>query len=82
MAVLHRATLTTFDASSQVRENHGACRTAHEISQPYRDEMVPLRKTIAEGKLHRYNGYRPACSSCSPSRATRSWLEISHLAPH
>lgn len=57
MAALHRAALTTVDASSQVRENRGAGRRAHDIALPYRDEMVPLRKTTAEEKLHRYNGY-------------------------
>lgn len=56
MAALHRAALTTVDANSQVRENHGGCHTAHDIARPYCDEMVPLRKTFAEGKVHRYNG--------------------------
>ena len=57
MAALHRAAHTTVDANSQVRENHGACRTAHDMARPYRDEMVPLRKTISEEMAHRYNGY-------------------------
>lgn len=57
MAALHRAAQTTVDANSQVRENHGACRTAHDVARPYRDEMVLLRKTIAGAKGHRNNGY-------------------------
>ncbi len=57
MAALHRAAQTTVDASSQVRENYGAYRTAQDIARTYRDEMVPLRKAIAEEKVHRYNEY-------------------------
>ena len=48
MAALHRAAQTTVDASSQVRENCVAYRTAHDIARTYRDEMVTLRKAIAE----------------------------------
>ncbi len=56
MAALNRAAQTTVDASSQVRETYGAYRTAYDLSRHYRDEIVPLRKTIAEENVLRYNG--------------------------
>ena len=56
MAAFYRAAQLTVDASSQVRENYGAYRTAYDISKHYRDEIVPLRKTIAEENVLRYNG--------------------------
>ena len=43
-------------ASSQLRENYSAYRTAHDIARHYRDEIVPLRKTMAEENVLRYNG--------------------------
>ena len=56
MAAFYRAAQLTVDAGSQVRENYGAYRTAYDISKHYRDEIVPLRKTIAEENVLRYNG--------------------------
>ena len=56
MAALQRAAQMTVDASSQVRETYGAYRTAYDIARHYRDEIVPLRKTIAEENVLRYNG--------------------------
>jgi len=56
MAALNRAAQTVVDASSQVRETYGAYRTAYDIARHYRDEIVPLRKTIADENLLRYNG--------------------------
>ena len=56
MAAFYRTAQLTVDASSQVRENYGAYRTAYDISKHYRDEIVPLRKTIAEENVLRYNG--------------------------
>ena len=56
MAALNRAAQTTVDASSQVRETYGAYRTAYDLARHYRDEVVPLRKTVAEENLLRYNG--------------------------
>ena len=49
MAALHRAAQTTVDASSQVRENYGAYRTAHDIARTYRDEMVRWRRSHRRG---------------------------------
>lgn len=56
MAALNRAAQLSVDASSQVRENFGAYRTAWDIARHYRDEIVPLRKTIADENVLRYNG--------------------------
>jgi len=56
MAAFYRTAQMTIDAGSQVRENYGAYRTAYDISKHYRDEIVPLRKTIAEENVLRYNG--------------------------
>ncbi|RQP21973.1 TolC family protein [Albitalea terrae] len=56
MAAFHRAAQVAVDANSQVRENYGAYRTAYDIARHYRDEIVPLRKTIAEENILRYNG--------------------------
>jgi len=56
MAAFYRAAQLTVEASSQVRDNYGAYRTAYDISKHYRDEIVPLRKSIAEENVLRYNG--------------------------
>ena len=56
MAAFYRAAQLTVDASSQVRDSYGAYRTAYDISKHYRDEIVPLKKTIAEENVLRYNG--------------------------
>ncbi|MES2886906.1 MAG: TolC family protein [Pseudomonadota bacterium] len=56
MAALNRAAQIGVEASSQVREQYGAYRTAHDLAQHYVEEVVPLRKTIAEENLLRYNG--------------------------
>jgi outer membrane protein TolC len=56
MAAVNRAGQLAADASSQVRENYGAYRTAYDVARHYRDEIVPLRKTIAEENVLRYNG--------------------------
>jgi outer membrane protein TolC len=56
MAAFNRAAQLAVDASSQVREGYGAYRTTYDIAKHYRDEIVPLRKTIAEENVLRYNG--------------------------
>ena len=43
-------------ANSHLREIYGAYRTAFDIARHYRDEVVPLRKTISEENVLRYNG--------------------------
>jgi outer membrane protein TolC len=44
------------DAASSLREGYGSYRTAYDVALHYRDEVVPLRKTIAEETVLRYNG--------------------------
>ncbi|ROZ79586.1 TolC family protein [Ramlibacter sp. WS9] len=43
-------------ASSQLRESYSAYRTALDLARHYRDEVVPLRATISEENVLRYNG--------------------------
>ena len=56
MAALNRAALVGAHATSQLREAYGAYRTAYDLARHYRDEIVPLRKSIAEEMLLKYNG--------------------------
>jgi outer membrane protein TolC len=56
MAALNRTAQLAVDASSQVRENYGSYRTAYDVARHYLEEVVPLRRTIAEENLLRYNG--------------------------
>jgi outer membrane protein TolC len=56
MAALNRAALVGSHATSQVREAYGAYRTAYDIARHYRDEVVPMRKSIADEMLLKYNG--------------------------
>ncbi len=56
MAAFNRTAQLAVDANSQVRETYGAYRTAFDLARHYRDEVVPLRKTIAEENILRYNG--------------------------
>ena len=53
---LDRAAQTAIDARSEVREAYRSYRITHDIAKHYRDEIVPLRKRIAEENLLRYNG--------------------------
>ncbi|MEO5701369.1 MAG: TolC family protein [Casimicrobiaceae bacterium] len=56
MATLNRTSQVLVDAASQVREIYGAYRTTADLARHYRDEIVPLRKAIAEENVLRYNG--------------------------
>lgn len=56
LAAAHRLEATVRAAGSQVRESYAAYRSAWDIARHYRDEVVPLRKTISEENLLRYNG--------------------------
>ncbi|MEO7885960.1 MAG: transporter, partial [Polaromonas sp.] len=56
MAAFNRAAQLSVDANSQVRQSYGAYRTAYDVAKHYRDEIVPLRRTIAEENVLRYNG--------------------------
>ncbi len=53
---LHRAAEAAINARSEVREAYGNYRSAWDIAAHHRDEIVPLRKRIAEQNLLRYNG--------------------------
>ena len=46
---------TAVVARSQVREGYAAYRAAYELAKHYRDEVVPLRKRIADETALRYN---------------------------
>ena len=56
MAAANRTAQLAVDAASQVRENYAAYRTAYDLARHWRDEIVPLRKTISDENLLRYNG--------------------------
>jgi outer membrane protein TolC len=43
-------------ARSEVRSAYHTYRTAYDLARHYRDEIVPLRKTISDETLLRYNG--------------------------
>ena len=56
LAAANRYESTVRSATSQLRESYSAYRTAYDVARHYRDEVVPLRKTMAEENLLRYNG--------------------------
>jgi outer membrane protein TolC len=56
MQALHRAAETAINARSEVREAYGNYRSAWDIARHHRDEIVPLRRQIAEENVLRYNG--------------------------
>ncbi len=56
MAALNRTAAVLVAASSNLREARGAYSVAYDIARHYRDEVVPLRKTISDETMLRYNG--------------------------
>jgi outer membrane protein TolC len=56
LAAAHRYESVTRSVSSQLREAYSAYRTTWDLAVHYRDEVVPLRKTISDENLLRYNG--------------------------
>ncbi len=56
LAAMQRAAQTGIDAASQVREQYAGYRSAWDIANHYRAEIVPLRKAIADETLLKYNG--------------------------
>ena len=56
MQALHRVAETAVNARSEVRDAYSAYRTAYDTAIRYRDEILPLRKEIAEENMLRYNG--------------------------
>lgn len=53
---LHRVAATAVNAESEVRDSYGTYRTAFDPARRYRDEIAPLRKSISEETMLRYNG--------------------------
>ena len=56
MQALNRAAETAVNARSEVREAYGVYRSSWDIARHHRDEIVPLRRRIAEENVLRYNG--------------------------
>ena len=56
LAAANRLEATVRAAGSILRETYAAYRTHYDIAKHYRDEIVPLRKLIAEENVLRYNG--------------------------
>ncbi|AXF14613.1 TolC family protein [Paraburkholderia caledonica] len=56
MQSANRLAQTAIDARSEVRESYSAYITSYDVAKHYRDEVVPLRKTISDEMLLRYNG--------------------------
>ena len=56
LAAANRLEATARAAGSNLRESYSAYRTAFDVSRHYRDEVLPLRKTISEENVLRYNG--------------------------
>ncbi|HBO2345490.1 TPA: TolC family protein [Pseudomonas aeruginosa] len=56
LASAQRLDATLRAAGSNVRESYSAYRSTYDIARHQRDEVVPLRKTISEENLLRYNG--------------------------
>ena len=54
--VMNRAAETAVNARSEVREAYKGYRANYDIARHFRDEIVPLRKRIADENLLRYNG--------------------------
>lgn len=56
MQSANRLAQTAIDTRSEVRESYSAYVTSYDVAKHYRDEVVPLRKTISDEMLLRYNG--------------------------
>ena len=56
LAAANRYESVVRSASSQLRESYSAYRTAYDLAKHYRDEIVPLRKVMAEENVLRYSG--------------------------
>ncbi len=56
LASLERTALVVVEAQSLLRESHATYATAWQIAANYRDEVLPLRRAVAEQNLLLYNG--------------------------
>jgi outer membrane protein TolC len=56
MQSVNRMAEAAINARSEVREAYQGYRVTYDIAKHYRDEVVPIRKRIADENLLRYNG--------------------------
>lgn len=56
MQSANRLAQTAIDARSEVRASYRAYVSNYDVAKRYRDEIVPLRKTISDELMLRYNG--------------------------
>lgn len=56
LALANQLEATVCEAGSHLRERYAAYRTSYDVAKHYRDEVLPLRKSISEEMLLRYNG--------------------------
>ena len=56
LALANQLEATVREAGSHLRERYAAYRTSYAVAKHYRDEVLPLRKSISEEMLFRYNG--------------------------
>ena len=56
MQSVNRLAEAAINARSEVRESYQGYRVAYDIARHYRDEVVPIRKRIADENLLRYSG--------------------------
>ena len=56
MQAVDRAAEAAINARSEVRESYDNYRASWDIARHYREEVVPIRKRIADENLLRYNG--------------------------
>lgn len=56
LALAQQVLASERQAASQLRESYAHYRSTYEMARQYRDELLPLRKTMSEESLLRYNG--------------------------
>lgn len=56
LAALEQTAIIAVDAQSMLRESYASYRAAFQLAAHYRDVVIPLRQTISEDSLLRYNG--------------------------
>ena len=73
LAAANRLEATVRAAASTLREGYSAYRTAYDLARHFRDEVLPLRRTISDARTScATTACSSASSNCSPIRATRS----------
>lgn len=56
LAAFNRSVQAGRAAASELRERYHAYRSTHDLARHYRDEVVPLRRSITDEMVLRYNG--------------------------